>query len=173
VDCPTFDRWLNEGRPATTRDDARRHADECVRCAEELSVARALDDALAQRFATTSSAFTDLVMDRIAAEAPSAAPEIRLPEEPELPWWIRLLQDPATVLACLVAATVLAAMPELLAAPGEWALSVAHLPGAAVRWFGAPELSWLTLPGLALPLLGALSVALYRGSLRWADRRPL
>jgi len=165
VDCPTFDRWLSDGRPAGARGAAERHAEGCARCREELADAVAVERALAQRFATTPASFTDRVMERIGAEARLAAPPLPEVTDP-LPWWIRAVQDPATVLACLLAAITLAVRPELAALARD--LGQLAPPALATVRLGAPLPYWVALPALAGLL--AASAFLFRGALRWADR---
>lgn len=172
MDCATFDRWLDEGRPAAGREPARRHAAACPRCGAELTAAHALDDALAQRFATAPSDFTERLFRRIAVEEPLSRPAPPL-VEPSVPWWLRIFQDPAIVLSCLLAAAVLAGSPALLGVGAEWVRPVADLPRLVTGWLGSPGLAWLGLPAVALPLLAVASAALYRGSLRWTDRRQV
>jgi hypothetical protein len=168
VECQSFDRWLNAGRPGAQRADAHRHAESCSRCEAELAAARELTAALSQRFATAPDTLTDRILDRIAAEErtrPLVAPPV---VEPSFPWWIRVLLDPATVLSCLLAAVVLATAPRVFVVVSGWA--PAFLPTISWDWLTLPSLSWLTLPILGLPLWAAAAIALYRGSLRWVER---
>lgn len=173
MECPTFDRWLNEGRPDAQRADAHCHAESCSRCEAELASAQELTAALSQRFATAPDTFTDRVLDRIATEERARPVSVPPVVEPSFPWWIRVLLDPATVLSCLLAAVVLATAPQVFAAIQGW--TPAFLPNMGIHWgwLATPTLSWLTLPVLSLPLWMVASIALFRGTLRWGERRIL
>ena len=173
MECPTFDRWLNEGRPDAQRADAHRHAESCPRCTDELAAARELTAALSQRFATAPDTFTEGVLDRIAAEERARTHVTPPIVEPSFAWWIRVLLDPATVLSCLLAAVVLATAPQVFAAVQGWTPAFLTNAGISWGWLATPTLSWLTLPILSLPLWMITSIALFRGTLRWSERPTL
>src|SRR5262249_21385731 len=97
MDCATFERWLDEGRPEPEAGTARVHTRDCPRCARLLVIDRALDQALRAAPTRAPLAFTDRVMARIG---PRSMPMLG----PAMPWWIRAASEPATVLALIAAA---------------------------------------------------------------------
>jgi len=105
MNCAEFERWLDEGRPDADRAAAMAHRDACAECGERLAAHVALEETLRQRFAVAPATFTERVMARLPERAFRHALPTDL--EPVLPWWIRALQEPATVLAFVTAALVL------------------------------------------------------------------
>lgn len=105
MNCAEFERWLDQGRPDEERAPATVHRETCGTCGERLAAQLALEEALRQRLAVAPAAFTDRVMARLPERAfrPGLAPDL----DPVFPWWIRAVQEPATVLALLTAALFL------------------------------------------------------------------
>lgn len=107
MDCSAFEHWLDIGQP---RDDGPRafsHAERCARCRASLAAARELDDALSRRFATAPDAFTDRVMARLPARERVTPAIDPLVEEPVFPLWVRVVQEPLTLISFLVGALFL------------------------------------------------------------------
>ena len=95
MNCMAFKAWLDAGRPAADRPVATAHPTDCATCAEELAAARALDQVLAQRFATAPASFVDDVVSRLPDRPVAVSPAPSLPAPPELPWWAQVLLEPS------------------------------------------------------------------------------
>jgi hypothetical protein len=113
MDCSSFDRWLDEGRPAELGSKATAHAARCPACACALDASERIESALAQRFATAPDRFADRVLAQLPVEDPRPADLGAFDLEPALPWWVRIFREPATVLAFLLAAVLIAWGPKL------------------------------------------------------------
>lgn len=105
MNCSAFERWLDEGMPpgAAEADEARRHAGACVACAAALEAVVVLDRLLEGPPAAAPVGLTDHVMARIDKQRPARAGGALAFPEPDLPWWIRAIVDPACVFALLLA----------------------------------------------------------------------
>jgi hypothetical protein len=163
LDCRGFEDWLDAGRPGAGRADADAHAASCAACRNLAAADGALETALAARLAEPSPDFTERVMARVAAAAREAA-AARLPVDPELlvPWWTRLIREPATILGLALGAAY--------AGGGSWLLPLAQRawPPAlgGVRLGGLRPESWppVLILACAVPLLAAASWVLYRAT---------
>ena len=113
MDCPAFESWLDEGRPAELESQATAHAARCPACARALEASEQIELALAQRFATAPDHFADRILARLPIEDPGPVDLGAFDLEPALPWWVRIFREPATVLAFLLAAILIAWGPKL------------------------------------------------------------
>jgi hypothetical protein len=113
IDCAGFERWLDDGADAALAAGMHAHAAGCAGCAAALAAMAEIDAALAAAPAAPAG-FTDAVMARVehVSRAPARAPAVA----DDMPWWVAILQQPAVVLASLLAALVLWRADLLLAA---------------------------------------------------------
>lgn len=189
-ECAEFERWLDEGCPASSDRVAREHSAECERCAARLSVALELDAALEAAPAPAPAALTERVMARIAALRPHAAgPTARSQTPagalggfatPALEWWVRAAADPASALALALSALLLwraETLVSLARVASAWLTSL--LQAAPTQTIAHPlaALERFTPHGVvALALALAMMPALAWGSWRlylWAERTSL
>ena len=185
IDCKSFERWLDEGADPAFESMMRGHATACARCGAALA-AMAEVDAWLSAAPAAPRGFADAVMARIDHPAPAPQPVVA----EDMPWWVAILQQPAVVLAAVVAALVLWRADVLVAAT---AAAAAWLTGTAES-FGGSALGWTTALGshapaatgggahplvtlgLALglaPVVAYASVALGGWVTRWVTRRVL
>jgi hypothetical protein len=166
--CRAFDAWLDQGMPG---DTAPAHVSSCGRCARALEAALALERALAEPMVAPPG-FTDAVMARIASGSPALAGTT------DMPWWLRAAAQPATALALMLAAVVMAGrgMIASWALAGQVALAEAlarGVPGSLLGPLGGLALPTFQDPavrfGLALglvPLVTLASLALHGWTVR-------
>lgn len=171
MNCESFDRWLDEGRPAAEAVAGEAHAESCPRCRRSLAAAMAIEHALEDDAVPAPAQFTARVMERVrvARRVPSSARVL----VDLTPWWVRAAAEPGILLAAAVAGLV-AWRPDALLAVGA-----AAAQGLSTRLgFGASALQdllglqsavvdsnvrfalWVT----AVPLVILASLALYRWS---------
>lgn len=171
MNCAAFDRWLDEGMPPGSAEEARRHALACAACAVSLRAAEAVEAALLGEPIAAPAGFADRVMERVAAEAP-ARPFLPVDlDGPPLPLWLRCLMQPSMVLAGILAACLIDWGPELfrlgrvLYTAIDAGLSDPALGGFLRRneW-----MAWFVAICL-LALLPPAGRALYRAGTRMAD----
>lgn len=112
MDCPSFSRWLDAGRPAGDRGLAMAHTATCTACAELEASDRALTAALSQRFTSAPAGFQDRVLAALPARAAPTAVPIHEPVDP-LPWFVRVLLQPSTALALALGGIVATHMDRL------------------------------------------------------------
>ena len=171
--CRAFDAWLDQGMPGPA-DAARAHATTCGRCARALGAALALERALAEEAVRSPRGFTDAVMARIALRSLAAAGMAFAPSS--LAWWLRAPAQPATALALVLAAVVLAGRETIAAwaVAGQVAMAEALAHGVPARLlepigaglvFHDPLVRFGVALGLA-PVVVLASLALYA----WASR---
>jgi hypothetical protein len=176
--CEAFERWLDAGADSVLAAEASAHAASCARCAAAHAAMRELD-ALLESAPAAPAGFADRVMHRVAAaEAARAARPAWLTLPDDMPWWVTATAQPATALACVVAALVLWRGQALLAAGAgavaatgpawslvsSWAQDSAAALSAALTGVNPSVLLALAL-GFA-PLVFMFSVQLER----WCER---
>ena len=177
VSCESFERWLDEGRPAATEAAPLAHAASCARCASLLELETLLAAPVA---GVTRPGFTQAVLRRMHAPARAAAwsPRGMFPA----PVWVQGLLDPLVALALTALALLgfarhavwtagssLAAQWRVLTWPDLRVpdpLAAVALRHAFAGLGASPGLTAALLVGLA-PALLLLSWQLYRVSERW------
>jgi len=149
---------------------ARSHARDCAHCAAALEAALELEAAMASAPAAPHG-FTDRVMARVAETPQLSAREARhfgvtsLPiPAPVLPWWVRAMQQPATLLAAALAAVLVGWGDALFRGSNSAAAGFATFLATASAQ--VPAASLLADPRVALAMAIALTP-----SLLWASRR--
>ena len=172
--CIDFDVWLNEGMPHPGATPSLAHAEQCPRCNAAWSAVRELESALSSAAFMAPTGFTDAVMSRIqrTSEVSGHAPAM-LPSP--ISWWVRAAEQPASVLAVLVAGLVLWKSDAIRAS----ALAAAFKLGQLTMDLKLPALGEpLSRPVLTLGLTLALlptavlaSLSLYHWAERWAGLR--
>jgi len=179
--CADFERWLDEGKPASGPDAARAleasaHAESCALCAQARRAAVEIEGMMSRATPQASPAFVDRVMARIEAE-PRTVPAVPAPPSLLYPWWVRSAAEPASVLAFLLAALLawridwVGAAVRLIAGVARSFASLVAPAGAAIAPAADhPAIGLGYLLVCALPLLW-LSFVLYRWAERLAERR--
>lgn len=168
--CEAFDRWLDDGMAEPGAAEARSHARTCDRCARALDATLEIEAA----FASAPSAprgFTDGVMARVAvtpqvagAVTPAGAAPLLAPA---FPWWVRIVMEPAVLLAAVVAAAVAGFGPPLLAGAQRVQAWLTHAPLPAHPPTGVP---WTSVALFLLPALAWASWQIYHWSENLASR---
>jgi len=168
VNCASFTRWLDAGRPQGDAAAAHAHAASCARCTDALQATRELERMLARPAAIAPAGFADRVMARITApeKAGSVMRRRIVWAPPGLPWWISAAAHPGTLLAFAVAAL------SLWARGAIWSFTTAI---AAASWsprLPSPEI--LQHPEIAvgiglafLPLAMLFARALFHAAEHW------
>lgn len=110
MNCSGFERWLDEGRRGADRPAAERHARECDECATRLRVTSEIEDLLGCRFAAAPPSLTDRVMASLPPRPLHRDPPM---PELELPWWVRMVQEPLTAISLVACGVLLVALPDL------------------------------------------------------------
>jgi len=154
--CSDFERWLDDGCPAEGRAAAEAHAGSCQACAQQLAAMGVLEELLSSRFAAAPAAFADRVMAGLPPRA-ARTPAVVDPE-PDLPWWVRLFQEPLTAGSFVAAAGLLAALPQLPRLVEFWTPHVRRVAEHGVQGLGAlqgVEPAPLLVPGLAVLMIAA------------------
>jgi len=170
--CRAFEAWLDQGMPEPA-DDARAHGATCGRCARALDAAFVLERVLGEETVRAPRGFTDAVMARIALPSPAAGVAFA---PSDLAWWLRAAAQPATALALVLAAVVVAGRETITAwaVAGQIALaqSLAHGIPASLRepigaglGFDDPWIRFGVALGLA-PVVVIASLALHA----WTSR---
>ena len=187
ADCASFIRWLDDGADAALAAAMLAHATGCADCAAALAAMAEIDAALAPA-PTAPPGFTDTVMAQIERVARAHAPVISDP----MPWWVAILQQPAVVLASVLAALVIWRADLLLAATavaagwltgigralgdhataGIGRLAPGAAAGAANAWHPGPLVLGAFAFALA-PVLVYASIALAGWVTRAVTRRTL
>lgn len=172
MNCATFDRWLDDGRPAADLGPAAAHARGCARCAGALDAALELEAALAVT-APAPAGFTDRVMARVAATAqehPIAAPIAAAPLlGSPFAWWVRVTMEPSVLLAALLLALLVGFGAPIFAGAG---VAGSWLAGLGAR-FELPRLGGSVWPVVTLALGPAFAWSgwmIYRWSEALASR---
>lgn len=173
MDCPTFESWLDDGRPVNGA--AEEHAASCASCQRKLDAASAVEAALGQRFASVPPGFTDRV---IAQLGDRKEVRVSIPQDPESPWpwYLQILMEPTAALGlglgllyALLAPSILGSGGTVPAVGRVIAETVARVP----TWGG---LSHSTGVMFALGSLVLVSIALYTGCqmlFQWTSRPRL
>lgn len=171
MDCAAFERWLNEGMPSGSADDARRHSTDCPICMASLRAAMAIESAFLVDPMSVPQGFSDRVMERVEAEG-SARPSLPVDlDGPPLPLWIRCLMQPSVILASLLAACIVAWGPHLLRMGLDLHAAIA-MGFTDLATSGFLQRNAWTLGSLGLCLIAFLPFvgrALYRAGTRLAD----
>jgi hypothetical protein len=189
-DCSEFERWLDQGRPASSDRLKREHAAGCARCSAQLSVALELDAALEEAPSAAPAALTERVMARVAAMRPHAPGQAARSQSahgspdgfatPALEWWVRAAADPASALALALSALLLwraETLVTLARMASGWLthrLQAAPAPTISNPFAALEHLMPHGVVALALAL--AMMPALAWGSWRlclWAERNSL
>jgi hypothetical protein len=174
--CDRFERWLDAGASAGGEAEARSHARECRRCHDAWDAMLALDGLLAESAAPAPPGFTDVVMRRVDASPRVSWAWLPALEDP-LPWWVRAVMQPSTVLAAFASALLVWKWSEILGVTrglaqelarvgaswtgGAPAALVTHILAALGSAFGSVAATWVgrdtaSQIGLGLALLPAL-----------------
>jgi hypothetical protein len=150
MDCAAFTRWLDEGLPIAEAPAMEAHAATCARCAAALRAERALATALGPDAERAPERFAERVMERVARARVAALVGA---ESDPLPWWVRVVAEPAAALALALAALVWWQAPTLARAAAQ-ALQALASPGATglLRQIALPRLA-LDLSRLSNPYL--------------------
>jgi hypothetical protein len=106
-----------------------------------------IEDLLSARFAAAPAAFADRV---VAALPPRAARDAVPDPDPEMPWWVRLFQEPLVAGSLLGSAALLAALPALTRAASDRlpeALGLVSRAGAQLDAVALGPTALLIVPG--------------------------
>jgi hypothetical protein len=170
MNCADLGRWLDAGSPAEAHLEAMAHARICAHCAAALRAMDEIEETLAAAPAPAPAGFADRVMARVAATPRARMPVFELlPFLQTFPWWVRVMREPASVLALLLASVLVARGDRLFAlATGGAAQLAAWLartfPGTGVvspaggtvdPWFQPVVLSSLAMAAAPLLLMGS------------------
>lgn len=175
MNCRDFDRWLDQGMPARTAVAAENHRSICPVCSRAFETQRTLDALLPGVPGAATPRLIDSVMARVSSETGDPAAILFSDLDLELPLWIRTLMQPATALATVAAVCLIAWGEDFLASAvsgmdrlaGFVRLSSVLLPSA--QWISDhPALAVSIVIPVSVGIL-ALSIALYRGTLRIAS----
>jgi len=175
MNCAAFERWLDEGLPASEAPAARAHAESCAACAASLRAAEAIETQLAHASFVAPADLTARVMARVdAIEARRLAPRPVFGWGDAFPWWVRAASDPATAAATMLCAALFWKW-DLVAAAGitafTWLAQVAmQAPPVRPFTFGTGLGVQLALMMVVLPAVALLALAAYRLTERWIER---
>lgn len=152
MDCRSFERWLDAGRPAPERGPATAHAATCAACGELEAADHALTAALGQRFASAPTGFRDRVLAALPDRRPIAFSLPLVEPTDPVPWLVRVLLQPSTALALALGGTMATQMDRL---------------AAAATWLTATTTAWWAslLPSVPAAWASGLGVALGLGLL--------
>ena len=192
-DCRQFARWLDDGGvDPLVASQAQAHAAECRDCGELLADEQAVLSVLRGEgeravLPPVPGDFAERVMRQVAltpqVRAQHLSAFVVLPAD-ALPWWIRAVVQPASVLALTLTGVAAAFTPQLLGvsrrAP-EWSAdALAALTSALAPWVeranaivGSDPLTGALVLLALLPLAALAAIGLFRlgaviGSLRLA-----
>jgi hypothetical protein len=102
MNCPGFQRWLDEGMPASSGPAPRLHASACARCGADLAAAEAIEQGLVRAMHRAPEGLTDHIMARVAAIESQRAVPVPMAWRDAFPWWARAAGEPAAVAAMLL-----------------------------------------------------------------------
>jgi hypothetical protein len=149
MNCTELGRWLDEGSPAESHVAAMAHARICARCAQALRAMDELESWLASAPPPAPEGFTHRVMAQVAAttQGRGRIPITEmLPFFQTFPWWVRVMLEPASLLAVLLASVLALRGDRLfaLATSGgvqlaAWLTRILHDSGTAAPAPGAME----------------------------------
>ena len=110
MNCPELERWLDDGGAPERYLEAIAHARICAHCSTALGTLDELETLLATPSFPAPAGFSAQVMARVAVtpQAPARIPVLELlPLFQTVPWWVRATLDPASLLALLLASTLI------------------------------------------------------------------
>jgi len=155
MNCRELERWLDDGGAPERYVEAMAHARICAHCSAALGGLDELEELLAQPLAVLPAGFTERLMARVAEtpQVPARIPVMELlPFFQTVPWWVRVVVEPASLLALLLASALVWRGDTLFALASGGAATLASWLGQALA---AP------LPSLDPGAVGAVLVHPY------------
>lgn len=187
--CADLERWLDEGGAPEGHLEAMAHARICARCSAALAAVDQLESLLEGPAQPAPAGFAARVMARVAV-----TPQVRsripvtelLPYFQTVPWWVRATLEPASLLALLLASTLMWRGDALVTLTSTGAAQLAAwlartlpapgpVPFEAADPATAPWLQPIVVTSVALalaPLAWMGSRVLFRWSEQLAGPRP-